>query len=383
MPCAIKTLLVTNDFPPTVGGIQSYVRDFARELARRVGPESLVVFASTQDAAAARKWDASVPYTVVRWSHRVMLPTPSTAREMQRLIRTHGIDTVWFGAAAPLALMGPAAKRAGATTVIASTHGHEVGWAKVPIGRNALRDIGRSADIVTYISDYTLQRLRPAFGSGPRFVALPSGVDTEFFRPATATQRTATRERLGVGDAPLVVCSSRLVARKGQDVLIRALPEVRRQAAGARLVIVGTGPDARRLHAIAGAEVVFTGAVPGEQLRDIVAAADVFAMPARTRLGGFDVEGLGIVYLEAQACGVPVVAGRSGGAPETVTPESGVVVDGRDTNEVARAIGGMLVDAQGRARMGAAGRAHVAERFSWDVLGDRLAALCGVAQPGG
>ena len=383
MPCAIKTLLVTNDFPPTVGGIQSYLRDFAAELARRVGPESLVVFASTQDAAAARKWDASVPYTVVRWSHRVMLPTPSTARAMQRLIRTHGIDTVWFGAAAPLALMGPAAKRAGAATVIASTHGHEVGWAKVPIGRQALRDIGRSADIVTYISDYTLQRLRPAFGSGPRFVALPSGVDTAFFRPATVAQRTATRERLGVGDAPLVVCSSRLVARKGQDVLIRALPEVRRQAAGARLVIVGTGPDARRLHAIAGAEVVFTGAVPGEQLRDIVAAADVFAMPARTRLGGFDVEGLGIVYLEAQACGVPVVAGRSGGAPETVTPESGVVVDGRDTNEVARAIGGMLVDAQGRASMGAAGRAHVAERFSWDVLGDRLAALCGVAQSGG
>ena len=383
MPCAIKTLLVTNDFPPTVGGIQSYLRDFAAELVRRVGPESLVVFASTQDVAAARKWDASVPYTVVRWPHHVMLPTPSTAREMQRLIRAHGIDTVWFGAAAPLALMGPAAKRAGASTVIASTHGHEVGWTKVPIGRQALRGIGRSADIVTYISNYTLQRLRPAFGSGARFVALLSGVDTAFFRPATVAQRTATRERLGVGDAPLVVCSSRLVARKGQDVLIRALPEVRRQAAGARLVIVGTGPDARRLHAGAGEEVVFTGAVPGEQLRDIVAAADVFAMPARTRLGGFDVEGLGIVYLEAQACGVPVVAGRSGGAPETVTPESGVVVNGRDTGEVARAIGGMLVDAQGRARMGAAGRNHVAEHFSWDVLGDRLAALCGVAQPGG
>ncbi|WP_288865090.1 glycosyltransferase family 4 protein [uncultured Corynebacterium sp.] len=379
----MKTLLVTNDFPPTVGGIQSYLRDFAAELVRRVGPESLVVFASTQDVAAARKWDASVPYTVVRWPHRVMLPTPSTAREMQRLIRAHGIDTVWFGAAAPLALMGSAAKRAGASTVIASTHGHEVGWTKVPIGRQALRGIGRSADIVTYISNYTLQRLRPAFGSGARFVALPSGVDTAFFRPATVAQRTATRERLGVGDAPLVVCSSRLVARKGQDVLIRALPEVRRQAAGARLVIVGTGPDARRLHAGAGEEVVFTGAVPGEQLRDIVAAADVFAMPARTRLGGFDVEGLGIVYLEAQACGVPVVAGRSGGAPETVTPESGVVVNGRDTGEVAQAIGGMLVDAQGRARMGAAGRNHVAEHFSWDVLGDRLAALCGVAQPGG
>lgn len=362
-----------------MGGIQSYLRDFAAELARRVGPDNLVVFASTQDAVAARKWDASVPYMVVRWPRRVMLPTPATAREMQRLIRAHGIGTVWFGAAAPLALMGAAAKRAGATTVIATTHGHEVGWGMLPVARRALAAIGRSADTVTYISDYTRQRLK-AFGTHPRFVALPSGVDTEFFRPATASQRAATREDLGVDGAPLVVCSSRLVARKGQDVLIRGWPEVRRQAQGARLVIVGSGPYERKLRAMAGEGVVFTGAVPGERLRDIVAAADVFAMPARTRLGGLDVEGLGIVYLEAQACGVPVVAGNSGGAPETVTAETGVVVDGRDTDAVAQAIAQLLLDDQRRTRMGRAGRTHVTEHFSWDVLGARLAALCGAGK---
>ena len=376
MQFAIKTLLVTNDFPPTVGGIQSYLRDFAAELASRVGPKNLVVFASTQDTVAARAWDASVPYMVVRWPRRVMLPTPATAREMQRLIRAHGIETVWFGAAAPLALMGAAAKRAGATNVIATTHGHEVGWGMLPVARQALTAIGRSADTVTYISDYTRQRLT-AFGTRPRFVALPSGVDTEFFRPATSSQRAATREHLGVGDAPLVVCSSRLVARKGQDVLIRAWPEVRRQAKGARLVIVGSGPYEKKLRAMAGEGVVFTGAVPGERLRDIVAAADVFAMPARTRLGGLDVEGLGIVYLEAQACGVPVVAGDSGGAPETVTAETGVVVNGRDTGAVARAISQLLLDDHRRTLMGRAGRTHVSEHFSWDVLGARLAALCG------
>ncbi|MDK8878351.1 glycosyltransferase family 4 protein [Corynebacterium sp. MSK008] len=371
--------MVTNDFPPTVGGIQSYLRDFAAELARRVGPDNLVVFASTQDADAARDWDASVPYTVVRWPRRVMLPTPETARAMQRLIRAHGIGTVWFGAAVPLALMGAAAKRAGATNVIVTTHGHEVGWGMLPVARQALTAIGRSADTVTYISDYTRQRLT-AFGTRPRFVALPSGVDTEFFRPATASQRAATREHLGVGDAPLVVCSSRLVARKGQDVLIRAWPEVRRQAQGARLVIVGSGPYERKLKAMAGEGVVFTGAVPGQWLRDIVAAADVFAMPARTRLGGLDVEGLGIVYLEAQACGVPVVAGDSGGAPETVTTETGVVVDGRDTGAVAKAIAQLLLDDQRRTLMGRAGRTHVTEHFSWDVLGARLAALCGAGK---
>jgi len=373
---AIKTLLVTNDFPPTVGGIQSYLRDFAAELANRLGPDNLVVFASTQDADAAREWDATAPYTVVRWPRRVMLPTPATSREMQRLIREHGIGTVWFGAAAPLALMGAAAKRAGAANVIATTHGHEVGWGMLPVAREALTAIGRSADTVTYISEYTRQRLT-ALGTRPRFVALPSGVDTEFFRPATASQRAAARELIGVGDAPLVVCSSRLVARKGQDVLIRGWPEVRRQAKGARLVIVGSGPYERKLKAMAGEGVVFTGAVPGERLRDIVAAADVFAMPARTRLGGLDVEGLGIVYLEAQACGVPVVAGDSGGAPETVTAETGVVVDGRDTGAVAKAITQLLLDDQRRTQMGRAGRAHVTERFSWDVLGARLAALCG------
>ena len=376
MQFAIKTLLVTNDFPPTVGGIQSYLRDFAAELANRLGPDNLVVFASTQDADAASEWDASAPYTVVRWPRRVMLPTPATSREMQRLIRDHGIGTVWFGAAAPLALMGAAAKRAGTANVIATTHGHEVGWGMLPVARQALTAIGRSADTVTYISEYTRQRLS-ALGTRPRFVALPSGVDTEFFRPATASQRAAAREFLGVGDAPLVVCSSRLVARKGQDVLIRGWPEVRRQAKGARLVIVGSGPYERKLKAMAGEGVVFTGAVPGERLRDIVAAADVFAMPARTRLGGLDVEGLGIVYLEAQACGVPVVAGDSGGAPETVTAETGVVVDGRDTDAVAKAIAQLLLDDQRRTQMGRAGRAHVTEHFSWDVLGARLAALCG------
>lgn len=375
MQSAIRTLLVTNDFPPTVGGIQSYLRDFAAELANRVGPESLVVFASTQDTEAAHQWDASVPYTVVRWPRRVMLPTPATAREMQRLIRVHGIGTVWFGAAAPLALMGAAAKRAGASNVIATTHGHEVGWGMLPVARRALGIIGRSADTVTYISDYTRRRLT-ALGTRPRFVALPSGVDTEFFRPASASQQAATRQSLGVGDAPLVVCSSRLVARKGQDVLIRGWPEVRRQAKGARLVIVGSGPYERKLRAMAGEGVAFTGAVPGERLRDIVAAADVFAMPARTRLGGLDVEGLGIVYLEAQACGVPVVAGESGGAPETVTTETGVVVDGGDAGAVARAILQLLLDDQRRTRMGRAGRTHVSEHFSWDVLGARLAALC-------
>lgn len=370
----MTVLLVTNDFPPTVGGIQSYLRDYVGEYVKREGADSLIVFASTQDERAAAEFDAEQPYEVVRWPRRVMLPTPATASKMAELIRDRDIDTVWFGAAAPLAVMGAAAKRAGAQRVVATTHGHEVGWSMLPGARATLRRIGRSADVITYISEYTLGRLRPAFGQHATYVALPSGVDSDYFCPASAAARRETRLALNVGDAPCIVCASRLVARKGQDQLIRALPEVRRRVPGAQLVIVGDGPYRGRLRRLAEdvEGVQFTGPVPRDRLRDIVAAADVFAMPARTRGGGLDVEGLGIVYLEAQACAVPVVAGDSGGAPETVTPKTGVVVDGNDTAAIADALSRLLIDAPLRASMGSQGRPHVERYYSWQVLGDRL-----------
>lgn len=361
-----RVLLVTNDFPPTVGGIQSYLRDFVGTLP----PHEIVVFASTQDARAAKDYDAQLPFQVVRWPRRVMLPTPATSKRMCELIAQFDIETVWFGAAAPLGLMGKAAKAAGARRVVASTHGHEVGWAKLPGARSVLRRIGNATDVVTYISDYTLRRLKPVFGSVD-WRHVPSGVDTERFRPQVEK----------VPQRPTVCCISRLVARKGQDSLIRSWPEVVRRFPDAQLVIVGSGRYLRRLNKLAaplGDAVRFTGALNDAERTTLLASADVFAMPARTRLGGIDVEGLGIVYLEAQACGVPVIAGTSGGAPETLTADSGIVVDGRDIQALSSSIIALLEDPELRAQMGAAGRRHVQEHWSWDDLGGRLREVLGV-----
>lgn len=381
----MRTLLVTNDFPPTVGGIQSYLRDFADEFVRLCGPESLVVFASIQDEEAAALFDATLPYPVHRHPASVMLPTPATVRRMRDLIRAYGITTVWFGAAAPLAVMAPAARRAGASRIVATTHGHEVGWSMLPGARQVLRGIGNSADIVTYVSEYTFNRFRRAFGTKPEFVHLPSGVDTDFFRPASGQERATTRKHYDLGTGPLVVVASRLVARKGQDRLIECWPAVREAIPGARLAVVGEGRYGRRLRQLAeyhGVEdaVVFLGRLPRETMRDVVASAELMAMPARTRGGGLDVEGLGIVYLEAQACGVPVIAGNSGGAPETVTEETGIVVNGKNTEEIARAVIELLSNPRRAQAMGEAGRDMVRERFSWPVLGSLLAESL---QPGG
>ena len=370
----MRVLLVTNDFPPTIGGIQSYLRDFINTLP----PQDVVVFASTQDAVAAADWDDQAAYRVYRWPRRVMLPTPATARRMQQIIRAENIDVVWFGAAAPLALMARAARAAGARRIIASTHGHEVGWSMLPGARQVLRVIGSHCDVVTYISDYTLSRFRAVFGE-PTFEWLPSGVDSHRFSPLSAVQRQAVRSQLGwrIG-GHYVVCISRLVPRKGQDQLVRLWPDVLTHFPDATLVIVGGGSRrfTARLRRLAGHladdRIVFTGRVGEECMSHMLHAADVFAMPCRTRGGGLDVEGLGIVYLEAQAAGIPVIAGRSGGAPETVIPESGIVVDGRSQQNILAALIALLSDPKRRRDMGRRGRSFVEQSWTWERMGARL-----------
>ncbi|OLT45145.1 alpha-(1-2)-phosphatidylinositol mannosyltransferase [Saccharomonospora sp. CUA-673] len=373
-----RTLLVTNDFPPRPGGIQSYLQ----ALTSRLPADDLVVYAPTWERASgsSREFDARQPSDVVRHPTSLMLPTPDVYRRAAELIRSRGCDTVWFGAAAPLALLGAPLRAAGARRIVASTHGHEVGWSMLPAARQALRRIGDTVDAVTYVSDYTRQRFASAFGPLAGLEHLPSGVDPETFRPDPAA-RAELRARYGLGDRPTIVCVSRLVPRKGQDMLIRALPEIRTRVPDAALLIVGGGPYRPQLTALAEHEdvvddVVFTGSVPAEELPAHYTAGDVFAMPARTRGKGLDVEGLGIVYLEASATGLPVVAGNSGGAPETVRDEvTGHVVDGRKREQLVDTLSSLLADPVRARAMGEAGRAWVTEHWRWDVLAARLAAL--------
>lgn len=377
-----RTLLVTNDFPPRPGGIQSYLHSFTGHLPA----DDLVVYAPRWRGDSHTRFDARQPFEVVRHPTTLMLPTPDVARRAAKLLVEHDCDTVWFGAAAPLALLGPTLRRAGARRIVASTHGHEVGWSMLPAARQALRRIGEDSDTVTFVSRYTRGRFASAFGADAGLEHLPPGVDTETFRPDSAA-RAELRGRYGLGDRPTVLCLSRLVPRKGQDVLIRALPEIRRRIDGAVLVIVGGGPYEKRLRELARRtdvddHVVFTGTVPAAELAAHHTIADVFAMPCRTRGAGLDVEGLGIVYLEASATGVPVVAGRSGGAPETVRDgRTGFVVDGTSVTAVATAVAGVLADRERAAAMGAAGREWVSTAWRWDVLGERLRGLLGSDGP--
>jgi phosphatidyl-myo-inositol dimannoside synthase len=372
-----RVLLVSNDFPPRRGGIQSYLQELVGHLVA-AGAHTLTVYAPNWKGAA--EFDREAAYEVVRHPGSLMLPVPSVAGRMRQLIDSHHVDTVWFGAAAPLALMAPLARDAGAGRVVASTHGHEVGWSMLPVARTALRRIGTGTDVVTYVSSYTRGRFASAFGPSAALEHVPPGVDTDRFAPDEVA-RAELRARYRLGKRPVVVCVSRLVPRKGQDMLIRAMPSIRQRVPGAALVIVGGGPYRTSLCRLAqrfgvAEHVVFTDDVPADELPAHHALADVFAMPCRTRGGGMDVEGFGIVYLEASATGVPVVAGRSGGAPETVRDgETGVVVDGWDVGAIGASVADLLADPGRAARMGEAGRRWVLDNWQWSTKARRLAEL--------
>ena len=369
-----RTLLITNDFPPRPGGIQSFVHN----LAVRQPPGSVVVYASSW--RGAEKFDADQPFEVVRERTRVLLPTPLIARRAARLARAYDCDTVWFGAAAPLGLLAAGLRRrAGIRPAVALTHGHEVGWAALPGARSALRRIGRGVDVTTYLGEYTRARLARVLDGLTELRRLAPGVDVDTYHPEVDGGRV--RSRLGLADRPVVVCVSRLVPRKGQDMLIRALPEIRRRVPDAALLVVGGGPYRSTLEKLArqtGLErdVVFTGSVPSAELPAHYAAGDVYAMPCRTRNRGLDVEGLGIVYLEASATGLPVVAGDSGGAPDAVREgETGYVVGGRDVAQLADRVATLLADRDLARQFGAAGRAWVEREWRWETQAQRMAAL--------
>ena len=361
-----RALWVTNDFPPRSGGIEQFVAN----LLSRTAPTSVRVLTATHPDAVSH--DEQLPYRVERIAPRPLLPMPWLAARIRSEAADHDADVVVFGAAWPLAEV------AGSTPLpaVALTHGHEAGMARIgggPVLRHAMRDLAA----IGVISDFTHRHLERWVPPATGVHRIPPGVDIARFTPEISGD--AIRRRFGIAaDQPLALCLSRLVARKGQDVLIEAWPAVLRRVPDAHLLLAGTGPMGPALRRRAtklrlNANITFAGDLPWPDLPAFHAAADLFVMPCRTRSLGLDVEGLGIVYLEAQATGTAVLAGDSGGAPEAlVDGETGLVVDGRDVHAVAAAVTELLTDPVRRAEMGVAGREFVTKHYAWDVIAERF-----------
>ena len=370
-PAAIpKMLVVSADFPPRIGGVQRYVHDLVRSLP----PGRAAVLAPRW--RGCREFDDEQGFPVYRYGGTYLAPVSDAAKRVRSLVRETGAELVLFGHALPLGALGPGLAEEG-VPYATLTHGAEAWMARVPGIHRLLRRALSRAEVVFAVSRYTERFVRLALAPEARTALLPPGVDIDRFHPSV--DGSVVRKGLGIEDRPLVVSVSRLVARKGQDVLIRAWPRIQSRVPGATLLVVGRGPHEARLRRMAAGlgvaeSVRFVGQVGEEALPAHFAAGDLFAMPTRTRRAGLEVEGFGIVYLEAAAAGKAVVAGDSGGAAEAVVDgQTGIVAAGHDTAAVAEAVVGLLLDEVRAARMAVAGRRRAVAEFSWPRILARFA----------
>lgn len=372
-----RVLCITNDFGPRAGGIETFVIG----LIERLPKNSVVVYTSKQADSAPfdEKWRNEYGVEVIRDRSSVLLPTFRVGRAVRKIASEQKIEHAFFGAAAPLALLSRGLRRAGVTRIVALTHGHEVWWSKIWPFSWMIRRIGNGVDHLTFLGEFTRSHIAKALSPRAQraMVKIAPGIDINHFMP----MHSGVREDLGIHSKKVIVCVGRLVHRKGQDVLVEAMPDILRRVPDAHLLFIGTGPREahlrKRISALSINEAVtFIGRVHYQDLARYICAGDIFAMPARSRLVGLEVEGLGIVYLEASACGLAVVGGNSGGAPDAIIQnETGIIVDGTSVSDVAKACADLLQDPERARAMGARGRQWITDEWQWDRWATEFARL--------
>jgi len=369
-----KTFLITNDLGPRAGGIESFVLG----LLERTDANSVVIFTSSQ--AKSKEFDQQLfekyGAIVIRDRSKILLPTPRITRRAVQIMGQYQAKTIWFGAAAPLALMAKRLRKAGAKNIVALTHGHEVWWAKIPLFKGAMTKISKSVDSLTYLGEFTKDAILPTIKDQSKLVKIAPGIDIDHFAPDAIDKDLIEKYKLQ--DRRVIVSVGRLVHRKGQDKLIEAMPRILKSFPNAVLLLVGEGPiksmlDKSIRHHGLEHNVIFTGRVQFVDLPKYIQLGEVFAMPSRDRFFGLEVEGLGIVYLEASACGVPVIVGKSGGAPDAVLEnKTGLIVDGTKPAEIADAVCKLLGDKELAKQMGRTGRDWVVENWQWKIWSDKF-----------
>lgn len=374
-----KVLCITNDFGPRAGGIETFVIG----LIERLPFGSVIVYTASQEGSEPfdAQWLEKFGVEVIRDRSTILLPTPRVSRAVCALLESRAIKTVFFGAAAPLGLMSHALRRNGAEKIIALTHGHEVWWAKVWPFKWMMRRIGNGVDNLTYLGEFTRSNISRALSAQAQdaMVKIAPGIDTEHFAPHAGA--STLRRELNLQDKKVIVSVGRLVHRKGQDTLVEALPEILHTIPDTHILFVGEGPHKEYLVKRAGElnisqHITFLGRIQYADLPRYICVGDIFAMPSRSRLAGLEVEGLGIVYLEASACGLAVIGGISGGAPDAVLEgETGYAVDGRSASAVAAAAIQLLSQPELAQKMGARGRLWIIDEWRWDIWSARFTSL--------
>ena len=379
-PCRVtprKILLVTNDLGPRAGGIETFILGLLDQLD---GTQIVIYTAAQRDSEVFdEQLSIRTGVEIIRDKNSILIPSPWVNRRVCAVMSEYESEIIWFGAAMPLAWMSGLLKKRGAKRIIAITHGHEVWWAKLPPFRYFFARSTRSIDVLTYLGEFTRQAMSKTVHFTCQMVQIAPGISIDHFFPAEKS--SSLQDELQLQGKQVLLSVGRLIHRKGQDKLLQALPKILLKHPNAVLVIVGVGPRQRRLDQLVKLyqltdQVRFVGRVKYDKLPQYFRLADLFVMPSRSRFFGLEVEGLGIVYLEASASGIAVLAGASGGAPDAViNGETGIVIDGSKVQEITSAVIELLDQPQRLAQLGVSGRAWTVEAWNWPIWGKRFKAV--------
>jgi len=368
---------VTNDLGPRAGGIESFILGLLGEL----DGSQIVIYTSTQEGCEEfdRQLERKHGLLIYRDKAKVLLPTPRVNRRIAKVMKEYSSEIIWYGAAAPLGWMAGYLRRYGAKRQVALTHGHEVWWSKVWPFSFAMRVITSHLDVITYLGEFTHTAMLPILSEKVSTIRMAPGIATAHFSPGPKSAELIDNWELR--NHRVIISVGRLVHRKGQDRLIEAMPAILREIPDAILVLIGEGPRRAFLEKLVSKyqlqeKVRFVGRVQYADLPSYLRLGDIFAMPSRSRFFGLEVEGLGIVYLEASSTGIPILGSTIGGAPDAVLDgETGVVVDGANIEAIATAAISLLNNPQQRREMGRRGREWAVEAWSWKLWGERFSAI--------
>ena len=364
-----KHILITNDFPPKVGGIQSYLW----ELWRRLPVANFYVY--TTPFPGDREFDSEQPFRTVRSTSKVLLPTPNINRNVQKLRKDIEAELIVWDPAFPLGVVAPRSR----TPYALVLHGAELAIpGKIPILKSFLANTLKKASLVICAGNYPAEEAERIAKQSLPLAIIPPGVDVERFRPATPLEKEKIRKDLEIPNtSPVLLTVTRLVPRKGVDILIKAVKILKKDYPELLLLIAGSGRDLQRLKGLAkdSKETIrFLGEISEAALPDLYRASDIFCMPCRSRWGGLEQEGFGIVFLEAAASGIPQIAGKSGGSADAVlNNETGLVINNpKDPRQLAQSIEKLLKDSEKLKRMGLDARKRTEDYFSYDQLSKSL-----------
>lgn len=377
-----RTLLLTQFFPPEKGGIQNYLYNICKNLPS----DKTFVFSSTPHKKEILEFDQSQPFKIYRNNsqeiyQKLHLTSLSIYKETSKIVKENNIEKIFLGHFyIPYVITALILKKFKNIPYTIFTHGLEILETKnSPKSSYILKLCLKNAQNIIVTTDYLKNKIINKYYNldlNKKIIKVPPGVNSGFFQPNLNT--SSLKNKLDLKNKKIIFTCGRLVKRKNHQLVIKALPEILKKIPNAIYLIAGIGPEEKQLKKQVEElnlenQVKFLGEIKNKDLPLYYNLADIFCMPSLYNEETGDIEGFGMVFIEAQACGTPTIGSNTGGIPDAIRNNiDGFLIDPKSSQDLASKIIKLLLDPELANKIGKAGREKVVTEHNWKKLVEKL-----------